>query len=43
MPASHFWSWWELIEGSGGGGLWILATGIWDDAGEWIDTENWID
>lgn len=22
---------------------WILATGIWDDSKEWIDTENWID
>ena len=24
-------------------GNWILATGQWDDAGTWIDTENWID
>lgn len=24
-------------------GPWILATGIWDDAGTWIDTDVWID
>ena len=22
---------------------WLLATGIWNDGGEWIDTEVWID
>jgi hypothetical protein len=24
-------------------GSWILATGIWNDGGVWIDTSNWID
>lgn len=42
MPASHFWSWWELLEG-GVPGSWILLLGTWDDAGDWIDTDNWID
>jgi hypothetical protein len=22
---------------------WILRTGFWDDAGTWIDGDNWID
>lgn len=22
---------------------WLLATGIWNDGGEWVDTEFWID
>ena len=22
---------------------WILALGVWSDAGEWIDTDTWID
>ena len=22
---------------------WILALGVWNDSGEWIDTELWID
>ena len=25
------------------GGVWILASGIWDDTGEWQDDQNWID
>jgi len=24
-------------------GVWILASNIWDDDGEWIDTETWND
>ena len=31
---------------SGGGGTpgeWIMATGIWNDAGVWDDSANWID
>ncbi len=43
MAASHFWSWWELLEGGGGSGIWILTTGFWDDTGSWDDTQNWID
>ena len=22
---------------------WLLATGIWNDGGDWVDTEFWID
>jgi len=22
---------------------WILALGVWNDGGEWIDAENWVD
>ncbi len=29
--------------GGGGGGVWILATGFWDDTGTWIDSATWID
>jgi len=24
-------------------GVWILATGDWNDSGVWIDSSNWID
>ena len=29
--------------GGGGGPVWILATGFWNDNGVWIDTAVWID
>lgn len=30
-------------EGGGGGGDWILANGVWDDAAQWDDTAMWKD
>lgn len=24
-------------------GVWILATGLWNDSGTWMDSSNWID
>lgn len=40
MPSTHFFSW-----GGGAGPVlaWILATGFWDDGGQWIDSDFWID
>jgi len=36
---------WVGILAAGGGPVsnWILALGIWNDGGDWIDTEVWID
>lgn len=34
---------WMGRSGGGGGGNWILQTGVWDDTGVWNDTSNWID
>jgi len=31
------------IPGTATGNQWILENGTWNDAGEWIDTENWND
>lgn len=33
----------ELLTGSSPSLPWILATGDWNDAAFWIDTEVWID
>lgn len=35
--------WFRLVSSGGGGGVWILALNIWNDAGTWIDTETWND
>lgn len=40
MLGTHFFSWYSP---GGGGSFWILVTGTWNDLGDWIDTENWID
>ncbi len=36
---SHAW----IHGSSGGGGAWLLATGIWNDSGIWDDAANWMD
>jgi hypothetical protein len=35
---------WASLKGAGSGGpVWILALGVWNDEGEWIDDSVWID
>lgn len=36
---------WEHTSGGGGGGgsNWLLASGFWNDGGEWDDNATWID
>lgn len=31
------------IASGGGGSVWILAAGVWNDSGEWDDSAIWID
>jgi hypothetical protein len=33
----------ELITSGDPDDEWILANGIWNDAGKWIDSESWLD
>lgn len=35
--------WASQQRSSGGGSVWILALGTWNDLGGWIDTDTWID
>jgi len=35
--------WAATRPGSPSGAVWILALGVWNDGGEWIDTDVWID
>lgn len=35
--------WASQRAGSGPASNWILALGIWNDGGDWIDIEVWID
>jgi hypothetical protein len=37
------WAALQSIEGGTSGPVWILATGIWNDAGVWSDSSDWID